>query len=243
MSIHRSSRIALATCSTLPDWEVDDHPLFDLLLQKGIDLVHPCWDDPTFQWETCDLVIPRTTWDYQERAVLFQEWMDHVHQVSRLLNPCSMMKWNLKKTYLQDLKIAKPPTLWLSLESDHLDLGRYLNEQGWSRGFIKPVIGASSKGTCRFNQAEPQSIEQANQHLKKWVQTHTMLVQPYYASVETEGEFSLIFFNGHFSHGVKKVPVPGDYRVQDDYGAQDFPWVPSSWGEEGTGPRRLSRTR
>ena len=28
-------------------------------------------------------------------------------------------------------------------------------------------------------------------------------------------------FDGEFSHGVRKVPVPGDYRVQDDHGASD----------------------
>ena len=52
------------------------------------------------------------------------------------------------------------------------------------------------------------------------------MLQPYYSSVETEGEFSLIFFNGQWSHGVQKVPVSGDYRVQDDYGARDYPWTP-----------------
>ena len=41
--------------------------------------------------------------------------------------------------------------------------------------------------------------------------------------VETEGETSLIFFDGAFSHAVQKIPVPGDYRVQDDFGASDRP--------------------
>ncbi|MDP6933746.1 MAG: hypothetical protein QGG40_12560, partial [Myxococcota bacterium] len=34
---------------------------------------------------------------------------------------------------------------------------------------------------------------------------------------------SAIFFDGELSHTVQKVPVPGDYRVQDDWGATDRP--------------------
>ena len=33
--------------------------------------------------------------------------------------------------------------------------------------------------------------------------------------VERDGEVSAIYFDGAFSHGVRKVPVAGDYRVQD----------------------------
>ena len=50
-----------------------------------------------------------------------------------------------------------------------------------------------------------------------------MLLQPYLSSVETTGEISLIYFEGTLNHTVRKVPVPGDYRVQDDFGATDFP--------------------
>ena len=50
-----------------------------------------------------------------------------------------------------------------------------------------------------------------------------MILQPYLSTVETEGEVSLIYFDGCFSHAVRKIPVAGDYRVQDDFGAEDTP--------------------
>ena len=50
-----------------------------------------------------------------------------------------------------------------------------------------------------------------------------MIIQPYLKSVETEGEISLLYMGGEFSHAVQKIPVPGDYRVQDDFDAKDFP--------------------
>ena len=50
------------------------------------------------------------------------------------------------------------------------------------------------------------------------------MVQPYLASVETHGEVSAIFIDGVITHTVRKCPVPGDYRVQDDFGASDEPF-------------------
>jgi hypothetical protein len=49
------------------------------------------------------------------------------------------------------------------------------------------------------------------------------MLQPFLTSVMEEGEYSAIFFGGEFSHGVQKIPVAGDYRVQDDFGATDKP--------------------
>ena len=50
-----------------------------------------------------------------------------------------------------------------------------------------------------------------------------MMLQPYVEQVERDGEWSAIFIDGDYSHGVRKVPVAGDYRVQDDFGATDMP--------------------
>ena len=235
LSSSSPKRIALATCSNLPDWEVDDQPLFKALESHGIQLFHPSWDDPHFDWSQCDLVIPRTTWDYQSKADQFSQWLTYVHQHSMLLNSLSLMKWNLNKSYLKDLEIAQPPTLWIKQSTPSSSerpplLSALLKKDQWERGFIKPVIGANSWGTLRFNRNDEDSLQQAQIHLEQWVKTHDLMIQPYYSSVETDGEFSLIFFNGQWSHGVQKVPVSGDYRVQDDYGAQDYPWTPpQSW--------------
>jgi hypothetical protein len=47
-----------------------------------------------------------------------------------------------------------------------------------------------------------------------------MLVQPYMPSIETEGETSLLYFGGRFSHAVNKRPVPGDFRIQEEFGGR-----------------------
>ncbi len=44
------------------------------------------------------------------------------------------------------------------------------------------------------------------------------LVQPFQPEIQTEGEWSLIFIDGEYSHAVLKRPAAGDYRVQNDFG-------------------------
>ena len=49
---------------------------------------------------------------------------------------------------------------------------------------------------------------------------------PFSESIYEKGEFSVLLWDGAFSHGVRKIPVPGDFRAQDDFGASDEPWEP-----------------
>ena len=232
-------RVALVSCRDLPEWEVDDHPLWSALKARGIELAHPTWDDPDFDWARCDLVIPRTTWDYQERWPEFLAWLKRVSRVSVLLNPLSLIEWNLDKRYLRDLRAPQPPTEWLAqrpVDSDEAaralaDKVRALcDEHGWRRAFLKPNIAASAVGTLRFDLSSDADQAQLITHLQQWLPQRTLILQPYLDQVERRGELSLIYFDGEYSHAVRKVPVAGDYRVQDDYGASDEPWEPPlSW--------------
>jgi len=45
------------------------------------------------------------------------------------------------------------------------------------------------------------------------------MIQPLMRSIFDEGEWSLICFQGVFSHCVLKTPKAGDFRSQPDYGA------------------------
>ena len=48
-----------------------------------------------------------------------------------------------------------------------------------------------------------------------------MLVQPFLPEIQSGGELSLLFFDGVFSHAVRKLPRPGDYRVQFQFGGSN----------------------
>lgn len=215
-------RIALATCSDLPDWEVDDAPLHAALRARGVALEQPPWDAPV-DWSAFDAVLIRTTWDYWHRRDAFVAWAESTAAQTRLLNPARVVAWNTDKRYLRPLGEAVPlaPTVWLE-QNQAVDLAALLTARGWPRGFIKPVVGASASDTLRFSADEAHT---AQTHLDALLARQGAMVQPYLPRVETDGEFSAIFVDGQITHGVRKVPVPGDYRVQDDYGASDEPYT------------------
>lgn len=215
-------RIALATCTKLPEWEVDDQPLFDAFVERGVEIEHPAWDDPNIDWAGFDACLIRTTWDYAEKRDEFVKWVEETASVTHIFNDPKIIRWNTHKSYLRDLQklgAPIPPTIWCDAGTD-VDIKQIVDERGWSRAIIKPVIGASARETLRFR-ADSSELRQAQAHIDRLLKTESVMIQPYLAKVETEGELSAIFIDGQFSHAVRKIPVPGDYRVQDDFGASD----------------------
>ena len=118
------------------------------------------------------------------------------------------------------------PTVWVD---ESIDVKMIMQENGWTHGFFKPVVGACALNTMRF------TFENANK-AQAWLEGliglgERMMFQPYLNTVETEGEYSAIYFGRTLSHCVQKIPVFGDYRVQDDYGASDRSIQPRDYPE------------
>ena len=218
--------IGVATCSDLPGWEIDDQPLFDAMDRKGLEYSLAEWDDPDVDWSAFDGVLVRTTWDYTEYYRDFLQWIRDVGAITRVFNPPETLLWNAHKSYLRDLEergVPIAPTVWLE-RGQYLDIAQVFAQTGWSAGFVKPLVGATARGTMRFR-ADELGLKEAQAHLDELLGVCGVMVQPYLHSVETEGEYSAIVIDGDVTHMVRKVPIPGDYRVQDDFGASDFPYT------------------
>lgn len=224
-------RIALATCRSLPSWEIDDRPLHAALRGRGVDLEILAWDDPEAAWGAFDAILIRTTWDYTERRDEFVAWAARAGAATRLFNPAAVVAWNTHKSYLRDLERAGArlaPSIWLERGAT-IDVAALMRARGWARGFLKPQVGATARETLRFA-ADDDGLARAQAHVDRLLAVEGLILQPYLARVEVEGEVSHIFVDGRFSHAVQKIPVPGDYRVQDDWGASDRPiTVDPSW--------------
>lgn len=210
-------RLLIASCKALPSFEKDDRFLWAEFERRGISFDVVPWDE-SIDLSAFGACLIRTTWDYVERWTEFRDWSLCISQQMPLFNSFDVVQWNLNKRYLQFLSekgVPIAPTYWLS---ESQSLVTIMESFGESKGFIKPVIGACAVDTFRFSQ---DNIQEAQHFLDICCERQEMMVQPYLQRVETEGEFSAIFFAGAFSHAVQKIPVSGDYRVQDDYGAFD----------------------
>src|SRR5690606_11631898 len=105
------------------------------------------------------------------------------------------------------------PTLF----SPAADPVRYgvLRSRGWDTVVIKPAVSAGSFLTSTY---ESDALTEDSLHTM--LSQGDWLIQPYLPEITTQGELSLIFFNGIFSHAVQKKPKAGDFRVQRQFGGQ-----------------------
>ena len=159
-----------------------------------------------------DLVLPLIAWGYHQRFAEWEALLDRFERHgTRVANPVPVLRWNSDKSYLAELRgkgVATVPTL--AFESiDHEALTEARHVFGSAELVIKPLISASAYGTFRIGPGDA---------LPDQVRGWRMLVQPWLKDIVKSGEYSLIFFDGEFSHSVSKVPRPGEFRVQPEYG-------------------------
>jgi glutathione synthase/RimK-type ligase-like ATP-grasp enzyme len=181
--------IALATCSHFPTGDADDAPLAAALPEAR----WAVWDDPAVDWPAFDLVVLRSTWDYQERRDEFLAW---VRSVPRIINPPDVVAWNTDKRYLAELPGAVHTDFVAPGESFAAPNGEYV---------VKPSIGAGSRHTARF--AAGEEARAAALVAEIHASGRTAMVQPYLAGIDEHGETALLYFDGVYSHAIRKSAI------------------------------------
>jgi hypothetical protein len=201
-----SCAVALATCRDLPELDPDDRPLAAALRARGLEVEVALWDDPDYDWGGARIVLLRSTWDYFRRLPDFLAWAERVARATTLLNPLEAVRWNLDKRYLVELAgrgAPVVPTLLLE-RGARVDLAALLAERGWRDFVLKPAVSADSWETYRL---DADRLEEASAHLARLLPERDLLVQPFLAAVESNGERCLVFLDGRFSHAVRKNPL------------------------------------
>jgi glutathione synthase/RimK-type ligase-like ATP-grasp enzyme len=234
--------VALATCrlTDLVATDGDDDALLAALERRGVEAVPVVWDDPGVDWARFDLVVIRTTWDYDERRDEFVAWAERVEAVTPLQNPADVVRWNTHKGYLMELEergVPVVPTAWLGA-GDEVDLAALAASRRWAAVVVKPAIAAGSRG-LRVVDTHPGDGQAA---LDALVASHDVMIQPLLRRVATDGELSIVCLDGRYSHAVRKLPREGDLRIQVEFGGRYVPETPpddlvalAEWVVESTG--------
>jgi glutathione synthase/RimK-type ligase-like ATP-grasp enzyme len=210
------SNIALLTCQRLPDLFETDQTLIPLFKQRGINAEAAIWDDPAIDWKKFDALVIRNTWDYYTKSDAFISWLKYIRDNKIMMfNSAEVVLQNIHKFYLRDFEkqgIRIIPTIFSDRrESVSLDT---LKQKQWNTVVIKPAISAGSYQTKTYslNELSQQSLDEV-------LSGNDWLIQPFLPEIE-QGELSMIFINGKFSHAAVKKPKEGDFRVQRQYGGK-----------------------
>ncbi len=216
-------RVAMVTCDAFPALYEDDHLLVRALAELGVASQPTSWSDPAIDWNAYDALVIRSPWDYFMRAAEFRPWLDaRIASGVRMCNDGAILAWNYDKAYLQELAaagVSLVPTIVVDRGAT-ADIAALARARGWDEIVVKPTISGGAYRTYRFH------IADAAQHAADIAQTlvdRGILIQPFLPEILTDGELSLLFFDGVFSHAVRKRAVPGDYRVQFTFGGTCAP--------------------
>lgn len=172
------------------------------------------WSEPR-DVRAFDVVLPLVAWGYQSRPQAWLRVIDRLEQQARkVLNPPAVLRWNTDKNYLVELAAKGVPTIptrrVAALDAAAL---REARAEFGEDVVIKPPVSGGAFGTHLLRAGDNAVPADARRR--------EMLVQPFLPAIQEEGEYSLLFFGGRFSHALIKRPQAGEYRVQPHLGGRE----------------------
>ena len=190
------------------------------LEQAGLSVAGRSWTDGE-DLAGFDLVMPLLAWGYHRAGDAWRA-ATSAWEISgvRLRNPPSVLRWNADKNYLARFAAAGAPVV----PTHYVDrlteaaLEAAATAFGTDRLIAKPRVSASAWQTIRWSPGA--GLDDGP--------TGPAMIQPFLPAIEREGEISLVFLDGRFSHAIEKRPKQGDFRVQPEWGANIAPHDPAA---------------
>lgn len=219
-------RVAFLTLHDPTGFVIDDDLAVLPLARRGIRVETIPWDRPGVDWRQFALVVIRSTWDYQHEADRFLRVLEGIEHLGvRLENGSEIVRWNMRKTYLRELAargIETVPTFW----REGLGPGELVplfEELRSAEAVIKPVMSGNAQGAWRLETARAREL---GPEIEAYYSGRPLMLQPFERGIVEEGEFSMVYLNGAYSHSILKVPKRGDFRVQEEHGSEIVPIAP-----------------
>lgn len=152
-------------------------------------------------------VVLRSTWGYCRALDAFRDWTEATAAATRLFNPIALVRWNLRKDYVGKLAAAGirvPQSQLVACEA--AAIGKVLVDAGWDQVVVKPASGASGYSVELVKRA---TLARQVAGLSDEASAAGVVVQEFLPEI-AQGELSLVYFDGAFSHAIRKRPPPGE---------------------------------
>lgn len=206
--------IVLATSRESPDLTVSDRLYADALERCGYSVIGAPWEGPRDAFAGAAAVVIRATWGYYRTLQAFREWTEAMARTTRLFNSIGLIHWNLRKDYVGKLETAgiRVPRSHI-VACDAAVIEKVFAEEGWDRAVVKPATGASGHSVELLQRA---TLAGQVASLSPEARASGVVVQEFLPEI-AEGELSLVYFDGAFSHAIRKRPPPGEFRSNSRY--------------------------
>lgn len=191
---------------------------------QGMQLELIRWRDAADKAISFDAVLPLFVWDYFEgNEAAFVDQIRRAAEQTAVLNSPDLVAWNSDKSYLTDLERKGAAVIQTQTVDivDEATVKAAFERFDCEQLVIKPQVGGGAWRQVLLNQTD--DFPTTDQ-----LPPGEALIQPFLPSVVKEGEYSLLFFGGQFSHALIKRPKPGDYRIQSIYGGTESTYHPTA---------------
>jgi len=175
------------------------------------------WREASARAGDYDAMLPLLVWDYFEgNEAAFLAEMRAASKQTCVLNAVDVLQWNAHKSYLDVLAARGAPVI----ETLNVDL---ITEANISAAFealgtdtlvIKPQVGGGAWRQVLYPKGDVFPVAES-------LPPGEAMIQAFLPSVQSEGEYSFLYFGGKYSHALIKRPKEGDYRIQSLYGGTD----------------------
>jgi glutathione synthase/RimK-type ligase-like ATP-grasp enzyme len=208
--------IALATCVAWPALSASDQCLAEALHRRGHDTVAAPWNGSPAPFAAAAATVLRSTWDYHDTPDAYLRWLETLDP-RRTFNAPALVRWNVPKTYILDLaERGAPAPRTVAVPADAGAVAAALQALGVDDAVMKPLVGASGFGVERVSRgAEADALARAGERKR----LDRVLVQEFLGDI-ADGELAGVFFEGVFSHGLRRVPAAGEFRINTRYGGR-----------------------
>ncbi|MUV85029.1 hypothetical protein GJ631_00120 [Natronomonas sp. CBA1123] len=208
--------VGIVTGEKAPSLTDDGQALAAELSTRGMDAEPVVWSDNEADSTALDAVLFRSCWQYHRRPDAFRRWLDALDSAGvPAFNPTSVVRWNMHKSYLRDLADAGVdivPTTEVPAASDR-ELASILEGNDWAEAVVKPAVGTSSAGVWRVSRAAAADSDTQGR-FERARSEGDLLVQKYLPEI-FDGERSLVFFGGEYSHASIRRPAKDDFAAND----------------------------
>jgi len=211
---------AFLTMENTDGWSIDTDLAVPCLEALGWRVDWIKWREQGISWDDYDAVYICTAWDYPEAPDRFMEVLGRIDASSAtLVNDIETVRWNLSKTYLRNLQesgVDTVPSIWCDgLRA--VDIKNAFNQFATGRIVVKPVVSTNAVDTFVLDRSAGDT---RLDRFPAVFADRSCVIQPFIGNIQSEGEYSLFYFGNEFSHAILKRPKAGDFRVQEEYGAE-----------------------
>ena len=209
--------IVLVTGAAWPEPSASDQCLAATLRARGHAVDAAPWNGPFEPFAGAEAIVVRSSWDYHEAPDAYRAWLDRLPP-GRTFNAPALIHWNLSKAHVLDLGArgaviprsrlvaAEPAAVAAALDALRRE------------AVIKPVIGASGVGVERVRRGDEAAALERRARASRRIGAGAGVRGRHRA--RRAGRRVL---RRRFSHGLRRLPAPGEFRINSQYGGR---WRP-----------------